>query len=171
MLNNYFKEPWSYTTGAVVLAFLNTMLFIMVDKPWQITTGFTYWAAWIYQGLGGSPELWPYFAESSSRAQALTQGFFSNDLSLMDFGIIVGALLAVLLASQFKFKKIKSFKQFSAALLGGIIMGYGTRIAMGCNIGAFFSSIPSLSLGGWVFAVSAFLGAWVGGKVLIKYLL
>ena len=39
---------------------------------------------------------------------------------------------------------------------------YGAGIAMGCTIGAFFSSIPSLAINGWVFAGFLGLGAWIG---------
>ncbi len=171
MLEKLIKEQWTYYTGAIMLAILNTFLFIIAGKPWQITSGFTNWAAWIWRSMGGRPDQWEYFANNPARSEAMTQGFFTNTLSLMDAGVIVGALLAVLLASQFKFKKIKSYKQLVAALLGGIIMGYGTRISLGCNIGAFFSSIPSLSFSGWVYAVFAFLGAWLGSKILMRFLL
>jgi len=163
--------PWSYLTGAILLAILNTLLFAVMHTPWQITTAITYWAAWILKFFGGTPENWHYFANSASRSEGLSQHFLSNNLSLMNLGVILGALLAVLIASQFRVKKIKSPKQIIAALLGGIIMGYGTRIALGCNIGAFFSAIPSLSLSGWVWGISAFIGAWIGSKLLIKYLL
>ena len=71
---------------------------------------------------------------------------------MLNLGLVFGALLATLLASQFKFKKIKSLKQVIAAVLGGLLMGYGARLAGGCNIGALFSGVASLSLSGWVFA-------------------
>ena len=77
--------------------------------------------------------------------------------------------MAVLLASQFKFKKIKSLKQVVAATLGGLLMGYGARLAGGCNIGALYSSIASLSLSGWVFAIFLFIGAFIGSKLLAKF--
>jgi hypothetical protein len=48
-------------------------------------------------------------------------------------------------------------------------MGYGARIAFGCNIGALFGGIASLSLSGWVFGAFLFLGAMVGSKLLVKY--
>ena len=48
-------------------------------------------------------------------------------------------------------------------------MGYGARIAAGCNIGALFSGIASLSVSGWVFAIAMFGGAVVGAKLLVKY--
>lgn len=77
--------------------------------------------------------------------------------------------MATLMASQFKFKKIKALRQVVAAVLGGIIMGYGARLAFGCNIGAFFSGIISLSLSGWVFGASLLVGAFIGSKLLTKF--
>ncbi len=85
-------------------------------------------------------------------------------------GIIFGALATTLLASGFKIKKIKSKKQIIAAIIGGLLMGYGARIAYGCNIGALYSGIASLSLSGWVFAIVMFCGAVVGSKLLSKVL-
>jgi len=49
---------------------------------------------------------------------------------------------------------------------GGVLMGYGAGIAMGCTIGAFFSGIPSLALNGWVFALFLGIGAWVGTQAI-----
>ena len=88
---------------------------------------------------------------------------------MRNLGIIIGALFATLLASQFKFKKIKSKKQIIAAVLGGLLMGYGARIGFGCNIGAFFSGIASMSLSGWVYGIFLFVGAYVGSKLLVKF--
>ena len=88
---------------------------------------------------------------------------------MRNIGIILGALAAALLASQFKFKKIKSMRQVVAAVLGGVLMGYGARVASGCNIGALFSGIASLSVSGWVFALFLLCGAWAGSKLLAKF--
>jgi len=49
------------------------------------------------------------------------------------------------------------------------LMGYGARLTAGCNIGALFSGISSLSLSGWVYAVFLFLGAFIGSKLLVKF--
>lgn len=48
-------------------------------------------------------------------------------------------------------------------------MGYGARLAYGCNIGAFYSGIASLSLSGWIFGIALFIGAFLGSKLLVKY--
>jgi uncharacterized membrane protein YedE/YeeE len=42
------------------------------------------------------------------------------------------------------------------------LLGYSSRLAFGCNVGAFFSGIATGSLHGWVWFASAFLGAFAG---------
>jgi hypothetical protein len=164
----FLKDPWSYTAGAVILALLNITLFAFSGKPWGVTTAFSYWGAWVYQTLGGKVNDWEYF-NNTAHGKALAQGFMADAGSWQNIGIILGALLATLLASQFKFKMIKSYKQVIAAILGGLLMGYGARIAFGCNVGAFFSGVASMSLHGWVYTVFIFAGAWIGSKLLVKY--
>jgi len=44
-------------------------------------------------------------------------------------------------------------------------MGYGARIAYGCNIGAFFSGVASTSLHGWVWIVAALGGNVIGVRL------
>jgi uncharacterized protein len=164
------KDPWPYAVGAVLLGLLNIAMFASTGEPWGITSCFTTWSAWIYQAIGGQPETWFYFQQNSKEA-ALSGGFLKDMHSLSNFGIIFGAFLATLLASQFKIKKIKSWRQVVAAILGGLMMGYGSRIAFGCNIGALFSGVASMSLHGWVYWIFIFIGAWIGSKLLVKYLM
>ena len=51
------------------------------------------------------------------------------------------------------------------AVLGGLLLGYGARLAYGCNIGAYFSGIASSSLHGWLWLVAAFLGSILGTRL------
>jgi uncharacterized membrane protein YedE/YeeE len=44
-------------------------------------------------------------------------------------------------------------------------MGYGARLAYGCNIGAFFSGVASTSLHGWAWIAMALLGTVVGVRL------
>jgi uncharacterized membrane protein YedE/YeeE len=52
-----------------------------------------------------------------------------------------------------------------AAVLGGLMLGYGARMAFGCNISAFFSGVASGSLHGWVWIAAALPGNWLGLKL------
>jgi len=128
ILKAVFKDAWPYWVGAVLLAVLNISLFAFSGSPWGVTTPIAYWGAWIYKALGGHPEQWVFFQDPGN-AKALAGGFLNNPGSVQNAGIVVGAFIATLLASQFKVKKIKAFRQVIAASLGGLLMGYGARVA------------------------------------------
>jgi len=165
------KDPWPYWLGGILLGLGNIVVFIYTAAPWGVTTTFVFWGAWIAQLFGGHPETWSFFSQQPGMLQVLKGGFFNHGGSIMNAGIVVGAFLSVATASQFRVKKIKNGRQVIAALVGGLLMGYGARLAFGCNIGAYFSGIASMSLHGWVYAVFIFAGAYVGSKILVKYLM
>lgn len=86
-------------------------------------------------------------------------------MALPNFGVILGAALAATLAGQLAVKKPPSKLAIAAALIGGLMMGYGARLAFGCNVGAYFGGIASTSLHGWLWIVFALLGTGIGVKV------
>ena len=83
----------------------------------------------------------------------------------MDLGIILGALIASALAGRFIVHRHVPLRIAAGAVLGGVLMGYGARIAFGCNIGSYFGGIASFSLHGWLWAVTALLGTVVGVRL------
>lgn len=163
-----FKNPLTYVAGAILLSVFQAVTLSTTGDPWGVTGVFANWGARMYQLVGGNVDKWYYFADQGSQI-ALARNFFDDPGSMRNLGIIVGSLMATLLASQFKFKKIKAFRQVVAAVLGGLLMGYGARIAFGCNIGALYSGIAAMSVSGWVFAVFLFAGAYVGSRLLAKF--
>lgn len=163
-----FKNPFTYVGGAVMLAFFNVLTFAFTGNGWGVTGAFANWAVWALQPFGLDVSSWPSFASEAAQ-KTLAGGFLADGTSVRNLGIILGALLATLLASQFKIKKIKSIRQVVAAVIGGLLMGYGARLANGCNIGALFSGTSSLSVSGWVFAATLLVGAYIGSKLLKKF--
>ncbi|MCK4994114.1 MAG: YeeE/YedE family protein [Candidatus Omnitrophica bacterium] len=164
----FLKDPWPYYVGAVMLGVLNIAILAASGKAWGVSGVFHYWGAIIADFLGASPETWAFFKNPKNLA-LLNKGFWGNPGSVRNFAIIIGALLASLLAGQFKIKMIKSWRQVAAAALGGLFMGYGAMTALGCNIGALFSGTASMSLHGWVFLCFIFIGGAVGSKLLVKF--
>ncbi|SHH02794.1 YeeE/YedE thiosulfate transporter family protein [Tepidibacter thalassicus] len=172
-IETWLKKPWPYWIGGILLGLLNVILLVASGISWQITSGFLLWGIGILQWFGLDPLSWEYFDHFQYYYESVikNKNVFINQYTILNIGVIVGSLIATLLASQFKWKKIKSKKQFIVALLGGIMMGYGTRLVDGCNVGAFFSGIPSFSLHAWVFGIFVVLGVWVGCKILIRFLI
>lgn len=170
--NDYYKiwlkDAWPYVTGAILLSIFQIATLAVTGNPWGVSGAFANWGAWLWELVGGSVDRLYYF--SSAGAQRVLEGGFLRDPgSLRNVALIFGAFFAALAASGFKIKKIKSGKQIVAAILGGTLMGFGARIGFGCNIGAFYSGISSLSLSGWVFGVFLFVGAIIGSRMLVKW--
>ena len=82
----------------------------------------------------------------------------------MNFGMIIGAGFCAAVTASFANQPWPPIRQLVAAIIGGLLMGVGARLAFGCNIGAFVAGISSGSLHGWLWAFFALLGSWVGIK-------
>lgn len=162
------EKPWPYVTGAVLLAVFNIILLAVTGRAWKITTGFLYMGAGVLEFFGLNPRDWYYFSVYQNDPP---MSFFLNRYTAINVSVILGAVIASLMTSEFKWKKIKSRKQLIFGFFGGILMGFGTRLSFGCNIGSYFSAIPSLSFHGWLYALFMFIGAYFGSKILMKYLL
>jgi uncharacterized membrane protein YedE/YeeE len=54
-------------------------------------------------------------------------------------------------------------------VIGGLLLGYGARLAFGCNIGALLAGISSGSLHGWLWLVSGFAGNIAGVYLRIAF--
>ena len=75
----------------------------------------------------------------------------------------------MLLAGRWKLTVNFKAKDVAFYGLGGILMGYGAKLAGGCNVGALFSGIANLSLSGWVFLVTLVVGGLLGVKLVKKF--
>jgi uncharacterized membrane protein YedE/YeeE len=158
------RGPWPLYLGGVALALLNVLTLALAGHPWTVSFGYTLWGAKLAAIGGVDLASWPFWTWSFPK-NALAGSVFENSTSLMNFGIIAGAMLAAGLAGRFRPKLAVSWRPVLAAALGGLAMGYGARLAFGCNIGAYFSGVASGSLHGWLWLVAALAGSYVGGRL------
>jgi uncharacterized membrane protein YedE/YeeE len=87
----------------------------------------------------------------------------------MDFGIILGAVLAAGLAGRFAPPSRLMLNGVMTAILGGLLLGYGARLAFGCNIGGMLAGIASGSVHGWLWLFAGFLGTVWGVRLRIIF--
>ncbi|MFN4061814.1 MAG: YeeE/YedE family protein [Paracoccus hibiscisoli] len=160
----WLRGPWPLIAGAVALVVLNFLTLAISGRPWGITAAFALWGAKIAQLVGIDPTAWGYW-QRPANAQALQSSIFADITTIMNFGIIAGAMLAASLAGRFAPSLRIPLRSVIAAVAGGLMLGYGARIAYGCNIGAYFSGIASGSLHGYLWAVAAFAGNILGVKL------
>jgi len=161
-----YKGPWPLLVGALLLAVTNALVLMISGKPWGITSAFALWGAKFVQLFGIDPTAWAYWQDEAKR-QALANPLYYDTTTVMDISLMVGALLAAALAGRYT-KPVqwkRPTRMTIGALIGGLMMGYGARLAFGCNIGAYFGGIASFSAHGWAWFVFAFLGSLIGVKL------
>jgi hypothetical protein len=82
-------------------------------------------------------------------------------------GLALGSFSVVLLANRFQLSKLTPGNA-AAALLGGVLMGWGAMLALGCTVGTLLSGISAFAVSGWVFAMAAFAGVWLGIRLRLN---
>ena len=160
----FLRGPWPLVWGAVALALLNYATLALAGRPWGITSAFALWGAKTLSALGVDVGSWAFW-QMPGNAKALAAPVWEDVTSVMDVGIMLGALLAAGLAGRFAPNLNIPARSLLAAVLGGLLLGYGSRLAYGCNIGAYFSGIASGSLHGWLWLVAAYAGNVVGVRL------
>lgn len=154
---SFITGPWSPLAGAVALAIVGILTLVVVGRPWGVTWAFALWGAKGANALGVDVLNWPFW--TGWKANAVQNSVFKDTTSVMNFGIIAGALAAAGLASKWRPIFSLSRVEISTAIFGGLLMGYGARLAYGCNIGAYLGGLVSGSVHGWAWALMAFIGS------------
>ena len=160
----WLTGPWPLLAGALALALVNIATLLLAGRPWGVTSGFALWGAKLAAPLGIDVTQWAYWQRPNLQA-ALEANVFNDITSVMNFGIMLGALVAATLAHKFAPSFRIPARSVLAAVIGGLMLGYGARIAFGCNIGAYFSGISSTSMHGWLWFVAAFGGSVLGTRM------
>jgi uncharacterized membrane protein YedE/YeeE len=150
--------------GTVAIAILCIAVFIMIGHPWGITFGFTLWGAKLFQAIGVPVAEWTFWQWAGPQ-RALAHSILSDTSSLLNIGFLLGAAVAAALAGGLRRNAWPNRRQAFAAVVGGLLMGVGARLAFGCNIGAFLAGTASGSLHGWVWFALALSGSWVGVRL------
>lgn len=153
-----FRGSWPLFAAAIVLAVLNALTLMTRGSPWGITSAFALWGSKVAQFFGIDVASWGYW--QGANAAALQSSIFADSTTVLNLGVILGAFLASAAGGLFKLSRING-KNATASIIGGLLMGYGARLAFGCNIGAYFGGIASFSLHGYIWGIMALAGTFL----------
>ena len=155
------RGSWPLWVGALLLAGLNALTLWVSGSAWGVTFAFALWGSKLLDLVGVDVLQWQFWQDPAN-LEKFNAGILAEKTSVMDFGIIIGALVASAAAGAFVLHRRVPVRLAVGAVIGGILMGYGARIAFGCNIGAYFGGIASFSLHGWLWGATAIAGTFAG---------
>jgi uncharacterized membrane protein YedE/YeeE len=79
-------------------------------------------------------------------------------------GIVFASLAAALAGNRFSWQNI-TVKNGLTALIGGVLLGWSSMIALGCTVGVLLSGTQAFALSGWVFFATVFIGTVISIKL------
>jgi uncharacterized membrane protein YedE/YeeE len=113
----------------------------------------------------------PTFAENAYAGKYLKhENALINWTVIEVIGIFIGGFISAMFARRIKpeitrAKGYSRVKRLIFAFLGGILIAFGTRLARGCTSGQALDGAATMSVGAWIFMLSAF-----GAGFLVAFL-
>lgn len=150
--------------AAVVLGVLNALTLLVGGQPWGIVYGLGLWGAKIVQAFGVDLSHNAFWGLPAKQAQ-LHASVLADNTSITDLGMLLGALIAASFTDKACPAVRPPRKVWLSAVAAGVVLGYSSRLAFGCNVGAFFSGIATGSLHGWIWFACAFAGSLLGVRL------
>ena len=145
-------RAWPVWAAAIAVGTINVFLFAF-DRPWTASDGMRNWGDWLFTGLG-----------LLERPDLVAPWLYSG--SLLNLGVLLGGAAAALAAGEFAVR-VPAGGELAKGAVGGALMGVGSMLAFGCNVGGFFSAISALSLAGFGMMLGLGLGAFLGLRYLL----
>ena len=156
-----FKEYWNPYVAISIAGLASALYFGITGTVWAVTGEFTRLGGHILQWFGVDVSQWAYFQ---------LVGIEGTPISRTDgwivIGMLVGALITILVSNSFKIRVPKQKRRLLQGFIGGIIAGFGARLALGCNLAAFFTGVPQFSFHSWIFMLTTAIGTFFGVKVV-----
>jgi len=159
------RIPGRLWIAAALVAALALGNLVVAGQPWGVVYGLGLWAAKGAAALGADLSASAFWA-APGNVERVQETLLTDVTSLTNLGIIGGAFLVAAWRHGFT-QPLPDLplRAWAATVVAGLLLGYASRLAFGCNVGAFFSGVSTGSLHGWAWFLFAFAGAWVGVRL------
>ncbi len=161
------KPFWPPLVAGVVLGLVLLLTFVWTGHGLGATGASTRLAAWL--GMTLAPEA----TASNGYLGPMTEG--GNPLSAwitwQVVGVAIGALLAAFVGGRLKVQldgasRVGAGKRVVTALIGGVLAGFGARVAAGCTSGLGLSGAATLGIAAFVFLGTFFVAGLVVSRLI-----
>lgn len=155
-----FQRHWNPYLVLILAGILSAGYFGLTSTVWAVTGEFTRLGGEILELFGVDVSGWQYYQMVKLDGDTLTRAD-----GWIVWGMFTGALLMVLLSNSFKIRLPQQKRRYLQGFFGGIVAGFGARLALGCNLAAFFTGVPQFSFHSWIFIIATGIGTYFGAKL------
>lgn len=149
------KRPWDPRTAAIGITVVAVLWFTHVSIV-GITGPESRWTGYILQTAGFNAEGYDYWGSILFAGEGVR---VTTDMVMITF-VLVGAFVAAYWSGDFRLRFPRR-RRLPNALVGGFLMGAGSRLAPGCNIGNIYSGLAELSVHSFIASAGIILGVYV----------
>ncbi|WP_226010897.1 YeeE/YedE family protein [Halomicrobium salinisoli] len=149
------KQPWDPRSAALGITAVAVLWFTQVSIV-GVTGPEARWTGYLLSQVGVDAGSFEYWGSILFQGQGVG---VTVDMVMIAF-VIVGAALAALWSGDFSLRVPKR-RRLPNAVVGGLMMGAGSRLAPGCNIGNIYSGIAELSVHSFIAAAGIVAGVYV----------
>lgn len=161
-----FVERWPAWAGGLAVGALGMAAYLRV-KPLGVTAEI----AARSRAVGDALALLPTRIEGLDTLRgciAVAQQALLTPNGSFVAAMILASFAAALVAGQFR-PALPTGKQAVRGLLGGVLLGWGAMIGLGCTVGTLMSGIMAGAVSGWVFGAAVFTAVaatlWLGRRL------
>lgn len=141
-----FHENWPIWLGGLLIGIMSIVTFAWA-RPWGVAGGLRNWGDWFFHLIGvySHKPLSPLISTNS----------------ILTLGLLWGSFGSALMSRQFAFRRTPPLELIKG-IVGGTLMGVGSAMAGGCNVGGFYSAISAMSFSGIAMMIGLLMGAYLG---------
>ncbi|MEY2776772.1 MAG: hypothetical protein RLY30_870 [Pseudomonadota bacterium] len=150
--------------AGILIGILYALHLMVAGQPWGIVYGLGLWGAKFAAAIGVDLTQDAFWGVAP-HADRIIQPVLWDITTLTNLGLLFGTMAAARWRATSNEYIPLGLRTLVVGLLAGLVLGYSSRIAFGCNIGAFLGGAASASLHGWVWFAMAFLGSWLGVRL------
>ena len=154
-----FVSRWPTWVGGIGVGILSFLYYLRVEP-----LGVTAEIGRRSRDLGNHLEIIPTRLEGldgfAGCSTATTPDLLTSN-GIFILALVAGSLFTGVLSGRFQLSNLTVTKAIKG-FFGGILLGFGAMISLGCTVGTTLSGISAFALSGWVFTAAMVMGVWTG---------
>jgi hypothetical protein len=147
------ETEWNANITGVIIALLSILIMVWW-RPWGAVGAIRNWGDWILYGI-------TFGYMDAPKSALISSG------SVIGIGFLGGSFLSAFLGGQFAFR-FPPYREVVKGILAGILMGVGSALAGGCNVGGMYNALGNLAANGFSMWLGIVIGVLLGLWLLYK---